>query len=257
MSRAAAEASTARQPAGLPDRFQYQRQHLCLRLAQRPFRVLGRAGDEFLPGGDGHRVAEPAPGAQQRGEHRAGVGDQRDRPAGQRVRFHVADRAQPAGHVDEAHAARPAHRHARGPGRGGQPVAQAGLASRARAGRLVRAAEDDRGPVTALRGQRDLFFEGRVRHGQQHQVHGFGQVGQGCVAPCPGDLGVPRVDQVGPWRGRAPGHLGDHPLAQAALPRAGPDQRHPPRLQHRAECRAVVRRRRGGRGRRWPRAGFG
>ena len=37
-------------------------------------RVLGRGGDQFLPGGHGHREAEPAAGAQHGGEHRARSG---------------------------------------------------------------------------------------------------------------------------------------------------------------------------------------
>ena len=222
------------QPARLAQRLQHERQHPRPFHTQRIVGVLPGPGHEFLAGGDGQGEAQRAAGAQQGGEHRAGVGDQRDRPAGQRVGLEVADRAQPAGGVDESHAARPAHRHARGRRGGGQPGPQPGR----RAGQLVRAAEDHRGAVAAPGGQGQLLLQGGVGHGQQDQVDRPRQVGQGRVAGRPGDLLVPRVDQVRPRRRAAAGHLDDHPLAEAARARAGADQRHAARLQHGPERRA-------------------
>ncbi len=242
------------QPVRFPDGLQDQGQHPGLWQAQRVLRVLGRRGDQFLAGGHRDREAQPAPRAQQGGEHRAGVRDQRDRTAGERVRFHVPHRAQAVGHVDEAHAARAADRHARGACRGGQPGAQGQLArrlapplagrltrrlggrlARLLCGQLVRAAEQDRGPVTPARGQGQLLFHRRVGHGQQDQVYRLGQVGQGRVTGPPGDPLVPRVDQVHLGSRRALGDLADHPLAQAARPRAGPDQGYAAGLQHRGQ----------------------
>ena len=49
-------------------------------------------------------------------------------------------------------------------------------------GQLVRAAEQDRGPVTPARGQGQLLFHGGIGHGQQDQVHRPGHVGQRGVA---------------------------------------------------------------------------
>ena len=60
--------------------------------------VVGGRGDQLLAGRDGEGVLQPAVGAQHRGEHRAGVGHQRDRAGRHRVPLEVADRA---------HAARP------------------------------------------------------------------------------------------------------------------------------------------------------
>ena len=255
------------QPARFPDGLQDQRQHPGLRQAQRVLRVLGRSGDQFLAGGHGDREAQPAPGAQQGGEHRARVRDQCDRAAGERVRLHVPDRAQAVGHVDEAHAARTADRHARGARRGGQPAAQvqrrAGLRVRLLTGsvvrvltglgvlvltrsgvrvlarQLVRAAEQHRGAVPPARRQGQLLLHGRIGHGHQHQVHWPRQVGQGRVAGPSGDPLVPGVDQVDLGLRRALGDLADHPLAQAARPWAGPDQGHGAGLQHRGQSRTV------------------
>ncbi len=216
------------QPARLAQRLQHERQHPRLFHTQRIVGVLPGPGHEFLAGGDGQGEAQRAAGAQQGGEHRAGVGDQRDGPAGQRVGLEVADRAQPAARVDESHAARPAHRHARGRRGGGQPGPQPGR----RAGQLVRAAEDHRGAVAAPGGQGQLLLQGGVGHGQQDQIDRLRQGGQGRVAGRPGYLLVSRVDQVGPRRRAAAGHLDDHPLAEAARARAGAHQRHAARLQH-------------------------
>ena len=176
--------------------------------------------------------------------------DQRDRAAGERVRLHVPDRPQAVGHVDEAHAARTADRHARAARRGGQPGPQgqrrarsrAGVRARVRAGpgvrslagprvqrlagQLVRAAEQHRGTVPPARRQGQLLLHGRVGHGYQDQVHRLRQVSQGRVAGPPGDPLVPGVDQVDLRPRRALGDLADHPLAQAAWPGAGPDQGH-------------------------------
>ena len=233
------------QPPRLPDGLQDQGQHPGLRQAQRVLGILGRRGDQLLAGGHRDREAQPPAGTQQRGEHRPRVRDQRDRPGGERVRLDVTHRAQAVGHVDKAHAARPAHRHARRTGRGGQPGPQGRLylaerlarrpgrwLGRRLAGQFVRAAEQHRRTVAPVGRQGQLLLHGRVRDGQQDQVHRPGQVGQGGVAGPAGDPFVTRVDQVDLRPRRAPGHLADHPLAQAARPRAGPDQGHRARFEH-------------------------
>ena len=112
------------QPARLAHRLQHQRQHPGFRQAERVLQVGGGGSDEFLAGGDREREADRPAAAQHRGEHRPGVGDQRDRARGQLIGLDVADRPQAAGHVDEAHAAGPAQFHAAGHGDGGQPLAQ-------------------------------------------------------------------------------------------------------------------------------------
>jgi hypothetical protein len=96
----------------VPDRLEDQRQHPGLRQAQRVPGVGRGGGDQLLAGRDGQAEAEAAARAQQRGEHRTRVGDQRDRPWVQ-VGLEIADGAQPAGDVHESHAPRAAHRHAR------------------------------------------------------------------------------------------------------------------------------------------------
>ena len=165
------------------------------------------------------------------------MGDQRDRPGGQRVGLHVADRAQPAGHVDEAHAARAAHRHPGGAGDGGQPLAQAGWpAGRGPGGSCaLPKMTADRSPRRAA----SVSCSSSAASGTASSTRstGSGQVGQRREARAARDLAVPRVDQVHPRRGAAPRHLGDHPLAEAAVPRAGPDQGHAARLQHRDRVR--------------------
>ena len=244
------------QPARLPDGLQDQGQHPGPRQAQRVLGILGRGGDQLLAGGHRDREAQPPAGTQQRGEHRPRVRDQRDRPGGERVRLDVTHRAQAVGHVDEAHAARPADRHARPAGRGSQPGPQARRLARwpARrlAGQLVRAAEQHRRTVAPVSRQGQLLLHGRIRDAQQDQVHRPGQVGEGGVAGPARDLFVTRVDQIDLRPRRAPGHLADHPLAQAARPRAGPDQGHRARFEHRGQRRPVrharTRQTRSGRG---------
>jgi hypothetical protein len=157
------------------------------------------------------------------------VRDQRDRSGGQVLGLDVADRSQAPGHVDEAHAAAAADR-------------QPGLARRRSDGSPQRtaarcladhAAEDHRGPVTALRGQRDLLVQRHIRHAEQDQVDRLLDVGQRRDAGPALDHGVVGVDQVHVDPGRAARDLGDHPVAEAAGPGARADQRDRPSLEHR------------------------
>ncbi len=96
------------EPRRLPDGLKDQGEDLRLGQPEGVVEVRRRRGDQFLAGGDRERIADAPAGAQHRGEHRAGVGDQGDGARGQRVGLGVADRAQPAGHVHEAHAPRAA-----------------------------------------------------------------------------------------------------------------------------------------------------
>ena len=218
------------QVGSVPDRLEHQREHPGLGQPQRVPGVGRGGGDELLPGRDGQAEAEAAACPQHRGEHRTRVGDQGDRPRGQ-VRLDVADGPQAPGHVHEPHTAGPAHRHPGRRGRRGQPVPQPRQARRGVKG----AAEDDGRTVAPAGGRPQLRLQCGIGDGQQHQVHRFRDVGEGRQAARAADVGVPRVDQVGARPGRAPGHFGDHPGAEAARPGAGPDQRDAACFQHRAD----------------------
>ena len=239
------------QRSGIPHRLKDQGQHPGLRQVKRVPCVLGGRGDQLLAGGDGHGVPERPAGAQHRGEHRTGLGDQRDRARRKLVRLLVPDRPQPVAHVDEAHAASAAQGHPGGARRRGDPVPErdrgygAGPgfpgARLARGHGVVRATEDHRGSVSPPRGQVHLPGQCRVGHPEQHQVHRPGQGGKRGMARHPADLPVLRVDQVHRWRGRAARHLGHHPLAERARPRAGADQGHAAGFEHRAQGRLLAR----------------
>ena len=213
----------------VPDRLEDQRQHPGFRQAQRVPGVGRGRGDQLLAGRDGQAEAEAAARPQQRGEHRTRVGDQRDRPWGH-VGLDVADGAQSADDVHEPHAPRAAHRHARLAGDRGQPVPQSGSARKVK-GRTENYGRTGPG---ACRGVQ-LRLESGVRDGEQHEVHRFGQVGQIGQAGRAVDVGVPRVDQVGARARRAPGYFRDHARAETARARAGPDQGHAARLEHRGD----------------------
>jgi hypothetical protein len=83
---------------------------------------------------------------------------------------------------------------------------------------FMRVAEDHCRGIAASCGEAELLLQRSVRDGQQHQVNRSAQVGERRMAGPLADLSVPGVDQVDLWPGRAPGHLGDHPLAEAAGP---------------------------------------
>jgi hypothetical protein len=230
---AGGEGEDPAEPVRLPDGLEDQGEDPRLRQPQRVVQVGRRGGDQFLAGGDREGVADGPAGPQHRGEHRAGVGDQGDRPRGQRLGLGITDHAQPAGHVHEAHAAGAAQLQAGRPGHGGQPLPQPRPAGRRLV--LVGVAEDHRRAVAAPGGQRQLLLQRGVGHGEQDQVDRAVEVGQRRDAPPPGDLGVLRVDQVDLGPGRAPGHLRDHPLPERARPRRRADQRDAARLQHRRQ----------------------
>ena len=217
------------QAGRVPDRLEDQRQHPGFRQAQRVPGVGRGRGDQLLAGRHSQAEAEAAARPQQRGEHRTRVGDQRDRPRVQ-VGLDVADGAQAAGDVHEPHAPRAAHGHARLAGDRGQPVPQPGGARKVKG----RTENYGRTGVAFCRGVQ-LCLKGGVGDGEQHQIHRFGQLGQAGQAGHAFDVGVPGVDQVGTRARRAPGHLRDHARAEAARPRAGPDQRHAACLEHRGD----------------------
>ena len=221
----------------VPDRLKDQRQHPGLRQAQRVPGVGRGRGDQLLAGRHGQAEAEAAARPQQRGEHRTGVGDQRDRPWAQ-IGLDVPDGAQPAGDVHEPHAPGAAHRHARLARDRGQLVPQPGGARKVKG----RTENYGRTGLAACRGVQ-LRLEGAVRDGQQHEIHRFGQLGQAGQAGRAFDVAVTGIDQVGARARRAPGHLRDHARAEAARPRAGPDQRHGAGLEHRGDGRGYGDRR--------------
>ena len=162
--------------------------------------------------------------AQQRREDRARVRDQRDAARLEPGPLQVAERPEPVGHVDEAHAPRPAHGHRPrcGPDVGRQ---------------TDRAAVDHcpTGPDAA--GQGEVLGDHRVRHPEQHQVHGVVEVlERGPTGLAEHGL-VRRVHQVhpphpaGPVVTRAKG-LQRQPLAEGPGPGAGADHRDRARSQH-------------------------
>ena len=66
------------QPRGGAGRLHQQRDDPGLGIVEGVLDVVGGVGDEFLAGGDRKPETEPAAGPQQRGERRAGMGDQAD-----------------------------------------------------------------------------------------------------------------------------------------------------------------------------------
>ena len=184
--------------------------------------VVGRGGDQLLARRHGEVEAEPQPGAQQRREDRARVGDQRDRADRQVVALGVAHRPQAAADVPEAHAAGADQRH---PGVGRDPPELVADAVR------VRAAEDHRAARADLRRRGELVDEPGVADAEQHQVGRLVEgVEVGQAGPA-GHLVVRRVDQPDPLEPGRAQHLVDHPLAEAARARAGADERDAARLQ--------------------------
>ena len=147
------------QLARLPDGLEDQREDPRLRQPERVVQVGRRRGDQLLAGGDRDRVADAAAGPQHRGEHRAGVGDQGDGARGRGLGLGVADRAQPAGHVHEAHAPGAAQLQAGRPG-DRRPAAPAAPAGRAAAGPRARCR---RSPPTGRRAGRPASAAARAR----------------------------------------------------------------------------------------------
>ena len=123
-------------------------------------------------------------GAQQRREHRARVGHQRDRPGRHRVALEVADRPHPGGDVDEAHAPAAAPAPSRRPRRPPRPDP-------------VRRPVDDRSGVTARGGDRERRSPAprrgpRAAPGPPAPVR---RPATGCTAG-PGPIAPARVDEV-------------------------------------------------------------
>ena len=137
------------------DGLQDQREHAGLGVVDDVVDVVGRGGDQLLPRRDREVEAEAQSGAQQRGEDRARVGDQRDRTDRQVLALDVAEGAQPAAYVPEPHAARADDRQARRPGDRAKLLADP---------LTVGAAEDHRAAGPDLRGRGQLLDErGRRR----------------------------------------------------------------------------------------------
>ncbi len=131
--------------------------------------VVGGGGDELLPGRHREGVTDRAVGAQQRREHRTGVGDERDGAARQFGPLDVAGRAQVVGDVDESHAAR--HRTWPCPARCAIACSDARSASPCAAPKTTA----ERTPAVRRRAQ--LVLQRRVGDAEQREVGRLGDVG--------------------------------------------------------------------------------
>ncbi len=208
----------------VPQCLEHQADDAGLRQRERVGEVVRGGGDQLLAGGDDEGVLQATVGAQHRREHRAGVGDQRDRTGRQRVPLEVADRAHAPHRVDEAHAATAADLE---PVRcGDQLVAEA-----------VRGAVHHGAAVAPSGREPHLLDEGVVGDAEQHQVDRLRYVGQGRQAGLPQHLGTGRVDQPGALDTGAAQHLGRHPPAEGVGSLAGADDRHRAALEHAAQPR--------------------
>jgi hypothetical protein len=97
---------------------------------------------------------------------------------------------------------------------------------------LMRVAEHYGAPATEAGGQRQLPFQGRIRHRQQGQVRRLRQVGQRPVAASAADLVVPRVDRVDGRPRAAVPDLCQHPAAERSGPRRSADEGDAAGLEH-------------------------
>ncbi len=215
-------------------RLQQQRHDLGPLEAERVLDVGSCRRHQLLAGRDGEREPEPAAGAEQRRERRAGVRDPRHRTGRKREGLDVAERPQPGHVVDEAHAAGTAELHSCLGGDGDQGAAEV-LAGRT-------PVHDGRAIASARR-QLQRVLQRAVRNTQHHQVDRLVDRPQGGDARDPADRLVAGIDQVDGRARRAAHHLDDHPLAEAAFSLAGAYHSHRAGLQHRAEagCRCHAR----------------
>ena len=211
--------------ARVPQRLEHQADDAGLGHRERVGEMVGGGGDQLLPGGHGQGVLQAAVRAEHRREHRAGVGDQRDRAGRHRVALEVADRPDPADRVDEAHAAAAADLQP--VGSGDQLVTEA-----------VRGAVHDRAAVAPGGRGPHVVDQGVVGDAEQHQVHRLGYVGQRRQAGLPQHLRPGGVDQPGALHAGAAQHLGRHPPAERVGSLAGADHRDRPALEHAAQPRA-------------------
>ena len=131
------------------------------------------------------------------------MGDQGDSAGRQRIGFEITERAHAERVVDEAHAARAAHRHARGR----SPPHATSSRSPVRRAEQHRRARPDRGGGLQLVDQR------AVGDPEQHQVDGLVEIGQRGHARHVTDPVVARVHQVHARRTAL--RLDDHALAEA------------------------------------------
>ena len=210
------------EPVAAADGLEHQGQHPGLAALDEVVDVVGGGRDQLLSGRHGQVEPEAQPGAQQRGEDRARVGDQRDGPDREVVALGVAHGAHAAAYVPEPHAPGAHQGH---PGVGRHPPELVADAVR------VRAAEDHRAARTDLRRRGELVDEPGVPDAEQDQVRRVVEGVEVGNARQARDLGVRRVDQVDPLESRRPHRLGDHPAAEAAGSRARPDERDAARLE--------------------------
>ena len=220
-SRSAARSSAARSRGPGPGRFHQQPDEPGLRIVERVLDVVGGVGDQFLAGGHRETEPEPPPGAQQGGERRAGMRDQRDTARGKGIGLQIAQRPHPGRVVDEAHAAGAAHRHTGAVGDRGERLAQPGA---------VRGTEQH-GRAGTDRGRGLQLLDDRgIRYAQQHQVGGFPERFQRRRAGQLADAVIARIDQMHTCG--TVQRLGDHPGAERVGARAGAHHGHRPGTEH-------------------------
>ena len=209
---------------GISHRLEDEPDHPSLGQRQGIGQVVRRRADQLLPRRHDHGVLQPPMGAQQRGEDRPRVRDQRDRPRRQRVPFQVADRADTRRGVDEAHAAATDQGHL-----------VRGLDDRVL--HAVRRPVDDRARVTTRGRERQGRREGSVRYPQQHQVDRVRYVVQRRHARLPQHLAPGRVHEVDAREPGAPQHLGRQPRSEGVGPVARADHGHGAGAHHRPQAR--------------------
>jgi hypothetical protein len=208
------------QPGRVPHGLQHQPDDLGLRPGQGVLQVVRRRGDQLLPGGDHHRVAERAMRPEHGGEHRPGVGDQGDRARRQRITLEVADRPDAAGGVDEPHASTADHRHLTG---GRHHILL----------EAVDRAEHHGTGVPALGGDPQRGSERLVGDAQQHEVDRLGHLRQRRHARPAEDRCPRRMHQVHPLDAGAAEGLGRQATPEGVDPVAGTDDRHGAGRHHR------------------------
>ena len=200
------------QVGAVADGLQDQREHAGVGVVDDVVDVVGGGGDQLLARRDREVEAEAQAGAQQRREHRAGVGHQRHRPDGQVVALGVAD-APAARGVRSRTPCSPRRTSAMPASQAIAPELARGRRRRGRCRRPPRRGHRPWRPRSAGRRAGASPTPSSTRSGASPTACEVGQ------ARVPGDLVVRRVHQPDPLEPRRAQHLADHPLAEAARPR--------------------------------------
>ena len=102
-------------------------------------------------------------------------------------------------------------------------------------------AEGDRAAVAAVGRQPQLVGQGPVRHPEEDEVDGVGQVGERRHTGLSRHGPVARVDQPGALDAGTAQHLGGHAQTQGVRPVAGPADRDRAPLEHPDQSRPDLR----------------